>query len=86
MSIQNVTNSISFSTNDYSNPNLILSTWRDMENISENVYYNNKENSKISYIPKTKKILKKKIIKFRFKSYSNTSTNNKIFIKNEYFY
>jgi hypothetical protein len=41
--------------------NLILSTWRGIENISENVYYNNKENSKISYIPKTKKILKKKL-------------------------
>ena len=62
MSIQDVTNSISFSTKDYSNSNLILSTWRGIENISENVYYNNKENSKISYIPKTKKILKKKII------------------------
>jgi hypothetical protein len=61
MSIQDVTNSISFSTKDYSNSNLILSTWRGIENISENVYYNNKENSKISYIPKTKKILKKKL-------------------------
>ena len=62
MSTQNVTNSISFSTNDYSKPDLILSTWRGLENISENIYDNSKENSKISYIPKIKKILKKKVI------------------------
>ena len=62
MSTQNITYSISFLTNDYSNPNLILSTWRNMENFSEKVYDNSKENSKISYIPKIKKILKKKVI------------------------
>ena len=62
MSIHNTTNSISFSTNDYSNQNLILSIWRGLENISENFYDNTKENSKISYIPKTKKILNKKVI------------------------
>jgi len=65
MSIQNITNltnSMSFSTNDYSNINTILSTWRGLENVSESVNDYKIENSKISYIPKTKKILKKKII------------------------
>ena len=62
ISIPSVTNSISFSTNDYSNKNLILSSWRGLENISDNIYDYEKENSKISYIPKTKKIAKKKVI------------------------
>jgi hypothetical protein len=75
MSMQNLTNSISFSTNDYSNPNLILSSWRCLENIPENVYdFNNKENSKISYIPKTKKILKKKIIPINNENISQNFT------------
>ena len=74
MSTQNVTNSISFSTNDYSKPNLILSTWRGLENISENVYDNSKENSKISYIPKIKKILKKKVIPINKESISSNFT------------
>ncbi len=62
MSIQSITNSISFSTNDYSNPNLVLSTWRGLGNNSYNFYDSNKENSTLSNIPKTKKILKKKVI------------------------